>query len=282
MYKIEKINDENDMSWQYLIINSHQWTPFHRENCLQAVGCYGRRYIVRKKNRIIVGLLLVVNCDGELCLPSFAPYQGLLFSESGDIYRTQKEQLEAVTVLLEELDKEYSSVIFVNHFSVSDMRACLWHHYHEPEKGMYAVTPWYTAIKTLSSCKEEIENGLSKGRKLDYRYSIERYGLQCETSEDYSNFFDLYRMTFARQDIDLTEVEINTVERVIMATSGSIGLLRYAVDSDGNRIDAVYILVDGDTAYYLFGANHPEYRKCGGGTFLLVEVMKELGAKGIK
>ena len=282
MYIVKKIKDESETEWQNLIKASKQSTPFHREKYLQAVGFHGERYIVKKKDRLIVGLVLAIDSNNMVSLPPFAPHQGLLFNESGDAYRVQKEQLEAVTILLEELDKEYSHIVFVNHFSVIDMRACLWHHYHEPEKGMYTVTPMYTAIKQLIDSDGEMERNLSKGRRQDYKYSTERYGLRYEKSDDYSRCLELYKLTFARQEIHLTEVEMNSVERIIAATSRELGFLRYAVDLDGNKIDAIYILVEGDTAYYLFGANHPDYRKYGGGTFLLVEAMKECASMGVK
>lgn len=279
MYSVIKIYSEIEEQWSALIMHSEQYTPFHREEYLNAVGFRGERYVVRKKDRIVAGILLAINDIGEQEMPPFAPHQGILFFEKGDKYGIKKEQLEAVSVLLEELDEDYHHICFANHFSVNDMRACLWHHYHEPEKGLYDIHLRYTAVKDISKLTME---GFSKGRRSDYKYSFTRYGLTYKKSDDVSSFFELYQSTFERQSISLTDYEIRCVRGILDCTLGKYGFLRYAVMPDGKKIDAIYILVEGETAYYLFGANHPDYRKCGGGTFLLIEAMKELSERGIR
>lgn len=285
MYTVIRIDNESNSTWQDLMKHSMQVTPFHEETYLQAVGFCGERYIVKKKSQTVAGLLVAKNRDGKQQIPSYTPYQGILFQEKADNYRARKEQLEAITLLLEELDKDYTQIWFSNHFSVTDMRAFLWHHYHEPEKGLYKIGVQYTATKNISYKNSNLlVDSLSSGRKLDLRYSQGRYGLIYEKTDVLNEeiFLQLYRETFARQNLVLNESQLLSVKRIIDTTLGRSGFLRYAVTPEGKRIDAIYVLVERDTAYYLFGANHPEYRKCGGGTFLLVEAMKECADMGVK
>ena len=279
MYSVIKIGNENEEQWLALIMHSEQFTPFHREEYLNAVGFRGERYVVKKKDRIVAGILLAINDIGEQEMPPFAPHQGILFFEKGDKYGIKKEQLEAVSVLLEELDEDYHRICFANHFSVTDVRACLWHHYHEPEKGLYDIHMRYTAVKDISKLTME---SFSNRRLRDYRCSIKKYNLKYKGSKEMDSFFELYQSTFQRQGILLTDYEIDSVRRIMAFSLGRCGFLRYAVMPDGKKIDAIYILVEGDTAYYIFGANHPDYRKCGGGTFLLIEAMKELFERGVR
>lgn len=280
LYTVKKIDDEHDEIWNKLANNSLQFTPFHREIYLNAVGFHGIRFVVLKKTKVIAGLLLAMDKDEMQQVPPYAPYQGILFQETSNSYKNQQEQLEAITVLLEEIEKERKQFCFSNHFSVVDMRPCLWHHYHEPESGLYEIGVQYTAIKNLT--ESDIESDLSKGRKLDYKYSSDRYTLRYEKSKDFAAFFNLYKKTFERQDITLNSSDFNSVNNIIKVTQSDNGLLRYAVDTLGNKISAIYVLINKEYAYYLFGANDPEFRKLGGNTFLLINVIKELKEQGVK
>ena len=49
----------------------------------------------------------------------------------------------------------------------------------------------------------------------------------------------------------------------------------------GKAIAAILYLVDDRTVYYLFGANHPEFRKMGGGTLLVAEMIKDAFVRGV-
>lgn len=136
---------------------------------------------------------------------------------------------------------------------------------------------FYAAIKDIA---DNVLRGLSKGLRLDYQYSTERYGLSIRNDCDsraIREFMNLYIETFARQEIRTPQATSDTVESILKeAFAGGDGMRRTAVYPDGLPIDSIFLLFDKMNAYYLFGANHPDYRKYGGGTLLLVEAMKEL------
>jgi lipid II:glycine glycyltransferase (peptidoglycan interpeptide bridge formation enzyme) len=46
-------------------------------------------------------------------------------------------------------------------------------------------------------------------------------------------------------------------------------------------VSAVLFIYDDRTAYYLFGANDPEYRNTSAGTFLLMQLIKDAFANGL-
>lgn len=282
-YECEKVNQQELKMWEEFAKHSPQYTPFMRDGYLAAVGFSSDKYLVYKKGVPVAGLCIPVSADGKQEVVPYAPYQGILYRPLPTSHKAYREHLEAVGALLEFLDGKYERIFFCNHYTVDDMRAILWHHYHTPEQGMYRIELFYTAIKDIS---DDVLLGLNNLRRRDYQYSKDRYGLSIQNrcdSEAMRDFMGLYVETFARQGICTTKVTFDMVESILKeALTGGYGMMRTAVDPDGKSVDAIFVLFDQMNAYYLFGANHPDYRKYGGGTLLLVEAMKELSLKGVR
>lgn len=281
-YECEKVDQQSLSVWEAFIKTSPQFTPFMRDDYLGAVGFTSDKYLVYKKGIPVAGLCVPISEDGKQEMVPYAPYQGILYRPLPTSHKAYREHLEAVGALLEFLDGKYERIFFCNHYTVDDMRAILWHHYHTPELGKYGIEVCYTAIKDIA---DDVLSGLSKGRKLDYQYSIDRYGLLIQNDCDsraMRDFMELYVETFARQGIVQSKQNLYIVSSILKrALAGGYGMLRTALTQDGKPIDSIFILFDKMNAYYLFGANHPDYRKYGGGTLLLVEAMRELQMKGV-
>lgn len=286
LYSIEEITEDKISEWNALCRKSKQYTIFMRDDYLAAIGYCSKKYVVYRKNSICAGLCIPINNKtGKVeGLVPYAPYQGLLYSSSEDKYSDYHTNLEATEVLLDYLygSHQFESIQFSNSIYIKDIRPILWHHYHQPEKGMYDVGVRYTGMMIIDD-ETDIEQGLSKGRKLDYKYSTERYGLVLEKSQDIKPFLALYEKTFSRQGIDLSTNDYDQIKGLLRLLLGSgEGELYYAINPDGVCIDATFIVYEGDRAYYLYGANDPEFRKCGGGTLLLLEQLKKMKDRGIK
>lgn len=285
LYHVEAVDSSNMVHWDELYSKSRQHTLFMRDDYLSIIGYDTRKYLVYRKDRVCAGICLPIEKGSgkSRTVVPYAPYQGLLFAQSDDSYADYHNNLEATDFLLDYLyeSKEYDSIGFSNSVSVKDVRAIQWHHYHKPELGMYNIQIRYTSIANVKDSLS-IEKGLSKGRKLDYKYSKERYGLSCIYSDNLKAFMGLYVKTFERQGISLSCNDVMIVENLVkLLIKTGEGELCYAVDSQGRELDASFLVYDGECAYYLFGANDPEYRKYGGGTLLLVDQMKCMSEKGI-
>ncbi len=282
-YECEKVDQQSLSVWEAFIKTSPQFTPFMRDDYLRAVGFTSDKYLVYKKGIPVAGLCVPISEDGKQEMVPYAPYQGILYRPLPTSHKAYREHLEAVGALLEFLDGKYERIFFCNHYTVDDMRAILWHHYHTPELGKYGIGVCYTAIKDIS---DDVLRGLNNLRKRDYQYSTSRYGLSIQNrcdSEAMCDFLELYVETFARQGIRSTKETLDMVESILKeAFVEGYGMMRTALAPDGKPVDSVFVLFDKMNAYYLFGANHPDYRKYGGGTLLLVEAMKELQMKGVQ
>lgn len=282
-YEVKKVLVEND-DWNYILQTSIQATPFCRKDVLDAVGFYPENYIVYKNGKPYMGFCLPINQKtGCAELPDFAVYQGFLYLYSDENYPNYHNNLEATDFLLNYLydNKEREVIIFTNSCYVKDIRSVQWHHYHERQKGMYDIEINYTGM--IDADDFSLEKDFSKGRKLDYRYSTERYGVTTYCSNDITDFMVLYDKTFRKQDIILTDDKLNKVKKLVnVCVEKGIGKLWYAKDSDGNNIDAIFIITEHDRSYYMFGANDPDARKKGGGTLLLAERLLAMKDEGIQ
>ncbi len=273
-YELIKV-DETDQLWEELSACSINYTPFMREDYLNCVGYEGVRYIVIKTNRPLMGICLARNIKTGLIDSEapFAPYQGFLYSENTG-YNAYNSNLIATEYLLDYLYKSegFKQIEFSNYYNVKDFRAVQWHHYHEREKGTYDIRLSYTGILKLSSFSRD---KMSKGRKLDLRYSTDRYGIQCNYSDNIQDFLRLYMDTFMRENICLSDETVGMVRSIIdMAMVNDYGKMLVAYNTEGEAINATFVLTDKRRAYYIFGANDPVYRKCGGATLLLVNQME--------
>ncbi len=283
LYDIKKIDGDNQGDWDALIETSPQYTPFMRDDYLEVIGYDAIKYIVYRKKRPFCGICIPVSREtGEsVGAVPYSQYQGLVYQSSDDNYMDYHNNLEATDLLLDYLyeNSGMKKIAFSNSYTVRDIRAVQWHHYHEPEKGMYDINVWYTSIKKLDT--ENLEN-ISKRRKRDYKQSQGKYHIVCERSANVSDFIDLYEKTFFRQGIELTEWELCTVHKITkLSLEKGFGELWYALDENGRRIDATLFVYGNQTGYYLFGANDPETRSYGGATMLFIEQMKQMVKNGI-
>jgi lipid II:glycine glycyltransferase (peptidoglycan interpeptide bridge formation enzyme) len=117
-------------------------------------------------------------------------------------------------------------------------------------------------------------------RRQEYRRGLE-LGLTVEPSTDIELLNRLHAATFMRQGITRDPAEEQLFVKIATAAvrQGYGELLVCRLDS-GAPASATLFLHDDRYAYYYVGANDPEYRKSGAGTFLLAENIRRALARG--
>ena len=169
------------------------------------------------------------------------------------------------------------------HPSWSDMRSFLWFNYHTPEKGLFKLTPRYTAFLRLNQFKnfDEYMMSVRRDRRYQYKQALKQ-NLIVQESDNLEELIRLDNLTFNRQGLSRPEYTTNLIKRFTTASlKQHYGRLLLCKDAQGHVLSANLFLFDKNCAYYQIGANDPEYRDTFSGTFLVFEQIKYCYEKNI-
>jgi hypothetical protein len=225
------------------------------------VSCY-------ENSKIVAGGIVIYSEMGKPLIGTFpfTQYQGMLLADN-----TQKathsqitHELKVVEYFIKQLVDRYGYFSFCHSWRLQDLRPFQWHNYHDPEKGQFRIDLRYTGILDLSNF-DSFEAYLSSVRtvgKQEFKKSSQI--LRFKFSEDVLILDTLHAKTFDRQNIKRSNKD----------SIFGYGKLAVAYMEDV-PVSAVLFLYDDRTAYYLFGANDPEYRNTSAGTFALMNMIKD-------
>lgn len=240
--------------------------------------------LVTQKEQILLGAIVAKKDNQPVNIPFM--YHGVLLSASvtnSSNHKRVNKSLELVGFLLTEIEKRYDRISFSLHHSFKDLRSFQWFHYHNQELGRFKIEVIYTGILDLSN-SNEFESILMNARTVrrqEYRRAL-REGFTVEESREVEVLDYLHELTFKRQGIARSDGEKNMANRLALsAISNRFGRLLIAKDKFGNPASAALFLFDNQCGYYLIGANHPEYRNTGVGTYVLFEQIRICMEKGI-
>ena len=240
--------------------------------------------LIKKEDTIQAGAL-VLKHEGRPA-DQARTYHGVLFSDlacSMPYHRRLKWTLEILDFLLAEMERRYDSISFSLHYGVEDIRSFQWFHYHEPGLGQFKIDLRYTGLIDLKVCEcfENYISNIRKTRRYEYRKALND-GLTAELSENINELGRLHCLTFERQGIEQNSKEAQALRNIAAsALSKGFGELLLCRDTHGNVASATLYLYDKKCGYYLFGANDPDFRNTGSGTFLMLENIKRCYEKGI-
>lgn len=285
MYRAVFVDEKNKDDWDYIIMNSIQYNPFMMDEYLSAVGYKSDKYIVYKTEKPYMGLCVPVNMKTDLpsSIVPYAPYQGFLYTKNSDGYTDYHNNVEATEVLLEYLytSKKYDELTYSNIYTVKDMRAVQWHHYHEPQKGVYEIRMRYSSVLDICNMDKTMCRSRRRELKLCSKYFDNDAAFK---SEDKRDFLNLYELTFERQninlDVEVIEMVSNIIDTVLL---NDIGELWYIKSKEGIVTNARVVLRDAHGyGYDIFNASNPEYRKWFGNTKLLYDILHDMKNRGFE
>jgi len=271
--------------WDSFIESSSQGNVFCYSSFLDALRVDYDLLLVKKGDVAQAGTL-VLKHNGRPAEQA-RTYHGLMFNSlvrEMPYHKRLKWILEVTDFLLAEMKERYDIISFSMHHSVEDIRSFQWFHYHEPEKGLFRTDLRYTGLIELEGCKsfEDYISSIRKTRRHEYRKAIND-GLIAELSKDINELERLHRLTFERQAINQNIDEAQALRNIAAsALSNGFGELLLCKDHKGNTASATLYLYDKECGYYLFGANDPDFRDTGSGTFLMLENIKRCYEKEIR
>ena len=241
--------------------------------------------LVNQGEEILLGVVVVKDDAGQPVTHPFM-YHGILFGGSIAelaVHKNVKKCLELVDFLLVEVEKMYRQIAFSLHTSFVDLRSFQWHNYHEPEKGQFQIDLNYTGILDLENIQDfdQILMNARTVRRQEYRKCI-REEFIIEESRDISILDKLHEKTFARQGLKRSKSEKFIATTLAEESlSKGFGKLFICRDKTGMPASASLFLFDDKTGYYLIGANDPNFRKYGTGTYVLFEQIKNCLKQGL-
>lgn len=269
----------DDEGWDQFVEGSSQGTVFCYSGFLRSLGESIERYFVLKEGQPVAAAVMLVRDGVPLPAPyHFSCYHGVLFSgpiEELPMHRRVLERLRLVDFLLAELSKRFRCLSFCLHHEFTDLRSFLWFNYHEPEKGKFSVELYYTGLLRLprSVTQEEYLKQVRDVRRQEYNRAI-REAVRMEPSEDIDLLDSLHDLTFRRQSISRSADEVKLLRSIAgEALKGGFGKLWIARLPSGEAASAYFFLFDKRCAYYLFAANHPDFRKSAASSLLMFEVI---------
>jgi hypothetical protein len=138
----------------------------------------------------------------------------------------------------------------------------------------FQQTTRYTYILQELSDEQELWQGLQENIRREIKKAGNRLQLRVRDDLAVDDFLVLNRMTFARQDMALpyTEAFVHKLDQACVARQAR--KIFIAEDEQGRRHAGVYIVWDGNSAYYLMGGGDPALRNSGATSLCMWEAIK--------
>lgn len=138
----------------------------------------------------------------------------------------------------------------------------------------FQQTTRYTYILHTLGDEPALWSGLRENIRTDIKKASNRFQLRIRDDLTVDEFLALNRMTFARQDMALpyTEAFVHKLDQTCVARQAR--KIFIAEDEQGRRHAGVYIVWDGNSAYYLMGGGDPELRNSGATSLCMWEAIK--------
>lgn len=279
-YKLRRCSDNNE--WNKFVLTSPQNNIFCRTDFLDALQQNYDIFFVVKGELVLLGLLIIKDSNGIPVKEPLEPYmyQGILLSKYFELlspHKQHKIKLDSIQFLLIELELIYGSLSLSLHHSLVDVRAFQWHNYHNKKGLKPNLELNYTGILRISEIDnfDQILDNSRTVRRQEYRKCI-RNGFTTELSTDVDILDSLHAKTFSRQGLSRDDLYIGFSPMRLAKESLSKGFGRLLVcrDKQGTPASASLFLFDDKTAYYLFGANDPDYRQDGTGGYVIFEQIR--------
>ncbi len=278
--------NEDKIAWDAFAIKSPQRSVFIYTKFLDSLIVKYDLITCHSKGDIVAGVVILYNESGDPMLGTFpfTQYQGLLLADNTRMAAHSQitHEFKVVEYLIEQMTGHYRNLSFCHSWRVLDLRSFQWYNYNEPEKGQFKIDLRYTGILNLSEFKsyELYMASVRQVRRQDFKKASKV--LSFRFSNDVLLLDKLHSKTFQRQNIDRPNRDSMLLQsiccRSIADGYGKIGVAYL----DEVPCSAVLFLYDDRTAYYLFGANDPAYRKIGSGTFALMKMIEDAFSLGLE
>ncbi len=285
-YRVEECNIE---LWDSIVEKSPNGTVFATNAFTNSLNRKFGKYFIYNNNELRGAILVAESDNGNAaCSDDFVIYDGVMFlNPTNKQNRSQiiSEQYKISEFVAQWLMDRYDEVSIQLHTSITDIRPFLWINYGN-DLPKFCADIRYTSYLDISdfdekSNLEQIDTytNASIARRQEIRYARKKNVTVVESS-DVMRFCDFYTKTMQRQSKDVENLTINKMSSLINSLlSNGNGVLFEARTASGEIGSMAFFAFDTKRAYYVFGANDPEFRNEHTGTAVLWESFYVLANK---
>jgi hypothetical protein len=280
------VEREIKQDWDAFIACSPQRSIFVQTRFLDALQTDYQLVTCREGGDIVAGAVIMLDAQGKAYESVFplTQYQGIMLADAPGLstHSRLSREFKRLEYFVAELATRYAPFCICQSWRLQDLRALQWHNYHEPESQHFQLDLRYSGVLTRSAY-QNAQSYLASVRSVRRQeFNKASRNLQFVLATDEDVLVELYLRTFARQQIDVPAQELALVRSILRhSIAAGFGQMACAMQ-DGVPVSCVLFLYDDRTAYYLFGANDPEYRRSFGGTFLLINMLHDAFARGMQ
>jgi hypothetical protein len=195
-------------------------------------------------------------------IPPVTAYWNPVFNPASD---SESNRRAALTLFADELARRYKKAYVVTHPEQWDVRQFLW--------AGWSSIPRYTTVISFDDAEAHLASLLSKLRNKIKQCE----GMEVIGSDDPTPFYDLYKHTFTRQNLEMPVLPEHI--RAISDTFGDACRFYYLLDDNGDALVARFEIFFRDVSYDLLAATGPGGRGPRG-AYLLWKTLCDVTAQG--
>lgn len=277
--------------WDDLAGRSRQSTCYALSAWLDAVRSDWRFGAIRKGDELRGAVLLLPDGAGGLALDDLVVYGGVLLAPLDHLPPAARsaEEFGATEAVAEWMGASFQRVSIALSPALDDLRPFLWHGYHDPDVSRRFVPDLrYTSFLDLASLANgpDEESALWAGMEGLRRRNIRQgrlAGAGIRLGAEPEMLLEFYRQRMAEQG---REPDASTLRRMgagIRALDGAGALVQATcASSAGEPLYSAVFGIQGNRAWYVFGAGKPERRDAWAGTLCFWEGFRALAERGVR
>ena len=200
-----------------------------------------------------------------ITIPRLTQTMGIYFkySKGQKYYKRLSFEKEAINSLLDKLPK-YDYFLQKMPYTFTNWQPFYWKNFKQ--------TTVYTYILDYNTSYEEIEKGLENDIRRRKKKAIEN-NVRIIESDDIEVFYNLNKLTFDRQNIDIP-YSYSLVKNLYEGAKSKKSVKLILAYVDDKPISGGFFIYDKNSVYYLMGGVDPSYKDLGGMDLILLEVIK--------
>ena len=283
---LELLQITDNLQWDSLLRQSPQYSIYLTSEFLKCCDLLEYRYLLYEDGAPLIGCLIPPKIIDAMNTFSYCMYQGIFFIEnSKDNYSNDLDRTHKLSKLTSQLTNLKTNLVLPLHHSIIDIRGIEWYLFDKGISSSMRYTVQYTGIIHLEDFSdfENYKKSIRKVRLQELATNLKISGVNLNISSDVSIFLKMYEQMFAQRGVNINKSALQRVYAIIKGglTSGA-GKLLILQENDGTPISGVFILSDGMTDYYQFGASNPERLKMSGSSYLILNAIEMAFMNGRK